>query len=389
MISFFDFKRQYVSIKDEIDTVVSKVLANGWFILGEEVAAFEREFANYNGVEFAVGVASGTDAIHLALRACGVQNGDEVITVSDTAVATVAAIELSGARPVFVDIDPARHTVDPRKINSVITPRTKAILPVHLYGRASDMSIITETARSSGLRVIEDCAQAHGAYYKGKRVGSIGDIGCFSFYPTKNLGAYGDGGMVTTNNAILHEKLLMLRQYGWRERYVSSIRGFNSRLDELQAAILRVKLRQLDLWTERRRFLAKMYDGLLEGSSVHPIKSDVDAEQVYHLYVVECEERDALRSCLDSQGIKTLIHYPVPVHLQEAYTDLGYKQGSLPVTEEAANRVLSLPLYPEMTEKEVEIVAKAIHLFSRNRGGPGNSEDRVRMKTAPLSKPSR
>src|SRR4030067_1511399 len=256
MISFFDFKRQYVSIKDEIDTVVSKVLANGWFILGEEVAAFEREFANYNGVEFAVCVTAWTYVIHLALRSCGVQNGDEVITVSDTAVATVAAIELSGARPVFVDIDPARHTVDPRKINSVITPRTKAILPVHLYGRASDMSIITETARSSGLRVIEDCAQAHGAYYKGKRVGSIGDIGCFSFYPTKNLGAYGDGGMVTTNNAILHEKLLMLRQYGWRERYVSSIRGFNSRLDELQAAILRVKLRQLDLWTERRRFLA-------------------------------------------------------------------------------------------------------------------------------------
>lgn len=365
MITFFDFKRQYFCLKDKIDLAVNKVLTSGWFILGEEVDAFEREFADYIGVKFAVGVASGTDAIHLALRACGVQDGDEVITVSHTAVATVAAIELAGARPVFVDIDPVRYTMDPVKIVSVITPYTKAILPVHLYGQAADMSAITEIAGSSGLRVIEDCAQAHGAYYKGKRVGGIGDIGCFSFYPTKNLGAYGDGGMVVMNDADLYDKLLMLRQYGWRERYVSSIRGLNSRLDELQAAILRVKLRHLDSWTERRRFLANRYDGLLKGSSVCPIKTNVDSEPVYHLYVVVCEERDALQSYLESQGIKTLIHYPVPVHLQEAYTDLGYKQGSLPVTEEAAHRVLSLPLYPEITDKEVEIVANAIQHFSR------------------------
>lgn len=365
MIPFFDFKRQYLAMKDEIDPAIHQVLTSGWFILGKQVASFEREFADYIGVRFGVGVGSGTEALHIAFLACGITSGDEVITVSHTAVATVAAIELAGARPVFVDINPVTYTMDPQKITAAITPRTKAIVPVHLYGQAVDMTAIFEVAKQRGVRIIEDCAQAHGAYYKDKMVGSIGDIGCFSFYPTKNLGAYGDGGMVVMNNADLYDKLLMLRQYGWRERYISEIRGLNSRLDELQAAILRVKLRHLDSWTERRRFLANRYDGLLKGSSVCPIKTNVDSEPVYHLYVVVCEERDALQLYLESQGIKTLIHYPVPVHLQEAYIDLGYNRGSLPKTEEAAQTVLSLPLYPEMTEQEIEIVANAIQHFSR------------------------
>ncbi len=365
MIPFFDFKRQYLAMKDEIDAAIHQVLTSGRFILGEEVASFEREFADYVGVPFAVGVGSGTEALHLAFLACGIKSGDEVITVSHTAVATVAAIELAGAKPVFVDIDPVSLTLDPQKIESAISPSTRAILPVHLYGQPADMTRIVEIAQQYGCRVIEDCAQAHGAYYKEKKVGGIGDIGCFSFYPTKNLGAYGDGGMVVTNDAALYEKLLMLRQYGWRERYISEIRGLNSRLDELQAVVLRVKLRYLDSWIGRRRNLADMYRELLADAPVYPLAAITETVHAYHLYVVECDQRDALQSYLSTEGIKTLIHYPVPVHLQGAYADLGYREGSLPLTERTVRRVLSLPLYPEVTVAEIESVATVIKQFFR------------------------
>lgn len=363
-IQFTDLKRHYASIRDEVEGAMGRVLSCGWFILGEEVMAFEKEFADYVGVHYGIGVGSGTEALHLALLACGVGPSDEVITVSHTAVATIVAVELAGARPVFLDINPNSYTMDPSHVEDAITLRTKAILPVHLYGHPADIHPLMEIARRYGLRLIEDCAQAHGAEYMGRRVGSLGDIGCFSFYPTKNLGAYGDGGMVVTNDAALSDRLRLLRQYGWSKRYVSSVRGISSRLDELQAAILRVKLQHLEGWNGRRRKLARLYDELLAGSGVQLIKLRPDTHPVYHLYVVGCEQRDALQAHLKASGIETLIHYPVPVHLQKAYSDLGYGPGSLPATERAARCVLSLPLYPELTEEEVETVAMAIQRFA-------------------------
>jgi len=363
VIPVFDLKKQYNEIKDEINEAVAHVLESGWFILGQEVEAFEEEFAGYCGLSHGIGVGSGTEALHLALLACGVGQGDEVITVPHTAVATVAAIELTGARPVFVDIDPASYTIAPDQLESRITAQTRAIVPVHLYGQAADLAPLLEIAQRHGLTVVEDCAQAHGAEYRGRRVGSFGHVACFSFYPTKNLGAYGDGGMVVTDDEVLAQKVRLLRQYGWQKRYVSSLRGLNSRLDEIQAAILRVKLRHLDEWNEARRARARLYNELLAGSEVAtPTEMDY-GRHVYHLYVVRCPNRayrDELKSYLAEHGVGTAIHYPVPIHVQEAYRDLGYRQGDFPMTEACTDEILSLPMYPELREDEVREIARLV-----------------------------
>ncbi len=361
-IPFCDLRRQYLSIKEEIDEAVARVLSRGWFILGEEVKSFEEEFAAYCGAAYGVGVGSGTEALHLALLACGVESGDEVITVPNTAVATVAAIELAGATPVFVDIDPVTYNIDTSQVGEKITPRTKALLPVHLYGQAADLAPLLSLAERYGLMVVEDAAQAHGTTYKGRRLPQ-GDVGCFSFYPTKNLGAYGDGGMVVTDDTQIAERVRLLRQYGWEKRYISSIRGLNSRLDELQAAILRVKLKHLDEWNEARRRWASLYNELLTGAEVVRPQGSSYGEHIYHLYVVRSQHRDELQRFLDEKGISTLIHYPLPIHLMEAYSDLGYSPGSFPQAEEHCRQVLSLPLYPEITQQEVEMIAESIVEF--------------------------
>jgi len=352
-------------MRPEIDAAIAGVLDRGWFILGEEVRSFEEEFAAYCGTRYGVGVASGTDALHLALRAVGVGPGDEVITVANAGVPGVAAIEMAGGRPVFVDVDPVTYNLNPALIEEAITTRTRAILPVHLYGHPADMDPIMEIARRHNLFVVEDAAQAHGALYKGRRVGSLGHVGCFSFYPTKNLGAYGDGGMVVTNDPELAERVRRMRQYGWESQYYSTMRGVNSRLDELQAAILRVKLRILENWNARRRQIATLYTELLGRSSLVLPTEAPDAVHVYHLYVVRSDCRDALREQLRRAGIGTGVHYPLPAHLQEAYRDLGYSSGSLPVTECLAREVLSLPMFPELTEDEVEQVVEAVLKLKR------------------------
>ncbi len=326
---------------------------------------FEQEFASYCGVAQGVGVGSGTAALHLALLACDIGPGDEVITVSHTAVATVAAIEMSGAQAVLVDIDPLRYTIDPEKLEAAVTPRTRAVIPVHLYGCPANLAPILEIARRKNILVIEDCAQAHGATYEGKRVGSWGDMAAFSFYPTKNLGGYGDGGALVTQDASLAERARILRQYGWKERYISSVKGLNSRLDDLQAAPLRVKLRYLDSWNARRQELANLYSDLLSSCGVVLPSQPTEAAHVYHQYVICHAQRDNLRAFLSQRDIHTLVHYPVPIHLQPAYQNLGYIQGDFPVTEQAAQQVLSLPIYPEMSQDSLEIVSRAVIEFFR------------------------
>ncbi|MBI5877346.1 MAG: DegT/DnrJ/EryC1/StrS family aminotransferase [Chloroflexi bacterium] len=359
MIPFLDLKAQYAAIQPEIDAAIRDVFASGRYILGTQVEAFEREFAAYCGAKHGVGVGSGTEAIHIALLACGIGPGDEVITVPNTAIATIAAIEQTGARPVLADVD-ATRSLDPMAFEAAITARTRAVVPVHLYGAPADLDPISAIARRHNLRVIEDAAQAHGATYNGRRVGGIGDLGCFSFYPTKNLGAYGDGGLITTNDDALADRLRLLRQYGWRTRDHSVLRGLNSRLDEMQAAILRVKLRHLDAWNARRRALAAAYDRALPDTIVKPPRP-AGREAVYHLYVIESPQRDALRAHLKARGIETLIHYPIPAHQQEAYTDMDW--GAFPVSEQLAGRIFSLPLYPEMDEAVIGQVAEAIRAF--------------------------
>jgi dTDP-4-amino-4,6-dideoxygalactose transaminase len=358
---------QYQAHKDEIDAAVARVLARGWYILGEETRAFENEFAAYLGVREAVGVGSGTDALQLALAACEIGAGDEVITVSHTAVATVAAIEMAGATPVLVDIEPDFFTIDPAKIEAAITTRTRAIIPVHIYGQPANLDPILDLAARHKLRVIEDCAQAHGAEYRGIRTGAHGDIACFSFYPTKNLGAIGDGGMVATNDVALAERARLLREYGWAERYVSHISGRNSRLDELQAAILRVKLRCLDEDNQKRAQIAQKYsEGLSDCGLILPTVR-AQATHVFHLYVVRTPERHELQAFLNSRGVSTLIHYPVPVHLQPAYVHLGRGRDGLGETESAAREILSLPMYPELAAQDVEQVIDSIRSFVRSR----------------------
>jgi dTDP-4-amino-4,6-dideoxygalactose transaminase len=361
-----DPKANYLAHKDEIDEAIARALESGWYILGVEAREFEREFAAYLSAQHCVGVASGTDALHLALRAVGVGDGDAVITVAHTAVATVAAVEMAGARPLLVDIDPATFTINPEAIEDAIKThrdrlRIKAIAPVHLYGRPADMRAINAIARHYQLKVVEDCAQAHGASIDGVKVGKFSDAAAFSFYPTKNLGALGDGGAVTTEDPEIAERLRLLREYGWRERYVSEIAGFNSRLDELQAAILRVKLKYLDTENARRREIARVYDSRLASTSLRlPICPD-GAEHVYHQYVVLCEWRDILRERLREQDVGSLIHYPVPIHLQPAYQNrVAINRGALPVTELVARQVLSLPMHPQLTDAQLERVCEAV-----------------------------
>lgn len=359
----FDLKAQYQQLRGEIDAALGRVLERGVFILGEEVAAFEQEFAAFCGVSQAVGLASGTSALHLGLLACGVGPGDEVITVSHSAVATVAAVEMTGARPVLVDVDPQRYTIDPQAAARALTPRTRALVPVHLYGCPAEMDPLLEIARKHDLAVLEDCAQAHGARYRGRPVGSFGAAAAFSFYPTKNLGAFGDGGALVTGDSRLAERVRLLRQYGWEQRYVSSLKGFNSRLDELQAAILRVKLRHLDEWNRRRQALAALYDANLPGGDLLPPARPQEAVHVYHQYVVRHPARERLREYLLGRGVQTQVHYPLPVHLQPAYTDLGYRRGDLPVSEMAAEQVLSLPIYPELDDDSVRTVCEVLGDF--------------------------
>jgi dTDP-4-amino-4,6-dideoxygalactose transaminase len=360
MIAYVDLQAQYRAIKPEVDEAVLRVLDSAQFVLGPDVVAFEQAFARYCRAADAVGVNSGTSALHLALLACGIGPGDEVITVPFTFVATVSAIVYSGARPVFVDVEPRTLTMDPAKVEQAITPRTKAIMPVHLYGHPADMDPILEIARRRGLRVIEDAAQAHGAEYKGRRCGSIGDIAGFSFYPGKNLGAYGEGGAVVTSDPELARTVRLLRSWGEEKRYEHRLKGFNYRMDGIQGAILGVKLRYLDAWTEARRTRAALYDRLLADAPVQPPVSQPDCRHVYHCYVIRTPQRDQYRQALTERQIHTGIHYPIPVHLQPAHADLGYHAGDFPVAEAAAAEVLSLPMFPELTDAQVETVAAAL-----------------------------
>jgi dTDP-4-amino-4,6-dideoxygalactose transaminase len=360
-VPFLDLKTQYDSIKPEIDAAVAKILESSQFVLGEEVAGFEREFAAYSGAAHGVAVNSGTSALHLAFLAAGIGPGDEVITIPHTFVATVAAIRYTGARAVFVDVDPVTYTMDPAKVEAAITPRTKAVVPVHLYGHPADMDPILEVARRRKLLVVEDAAQAHGAAYKGRPVGSLGDLACFSFYPGKNLGAYGEGGLVATGNEEYARTIRMLRDWGQDRKYHHVLPGYNYRMEGLQGAILRVKLRHLEKWTEARRAHAARYRALLADTGLGLPSEAPGCRHVYHVYAVRTRERESLMKKLGEQGVQTGIHYPVPVHLQPAYADAAWSTGSFPHSETAADEVVSLPMYPEMTEEHLQAVSRALH----------------------------
>jgi dTDP-4-amino-4,6-dideoxygalactose transaminase len=334
-------------------------------VLGKEVAAFEELFASYTQCSHAMGVNSGTSALHLALLAAGVGRGDEVITTPHTFIATVSAIDYTGATPVFVDIDPLGFTIDPAKIAAKLTSRTKAILPVHLYGQPADMDPIMAIARQHGLMVIEDAAQAHGAEYKGRRVGSIGDLGCFSFYPGKNLGAYGEGGAVTTNNPELARTVRILRDWGAERRYHHDLKGFNYRLEGVQGAVLRVKMAYIEQWTEARRAVAARYDAALTALGVNTPAALPAMRHVYHIYAVRDAQRDALQSFMHDHGVSTGIHYPIPVHLQQAFAELGYGEGDFPHSEAAAREVLSLPMFPELKPEQQDVVIAAMQAWQQ------------------------
>ena len=368
MIPFVDLKAQYASIKDEIGPAIQGIIENCQFTLGAEVGAFEKEFAAYCQAEYGVGVNSGTSALHVALLAAGVGPGDEVITVPFTFVATVAAIYYTGARTVFVDIDPRTFTMDVTALEAAITPKTKAILPVHLYGQAADMDPILDIAKQHGLVVIEDAAQAHGSEYKGRRAGSMGDMGCFSFYPGKNLGAYGEGGMVVTNNPEYARTMRMLRDWGAEKKYEHVLKGYNYRLEGIQGAVLRVKLRHLEAWTKARRSAASRYDKLLAGTGISTPEAMSYARHVYHIYAIRTRHRHAWQEALQAQGIQTGIHYPIPVHLLAAYADLGYKAGDFPHSEQAANEVLSLPMFPELSAAQSSAVCDALKALAVSSG---------------------
>ena len=370
-VPMLDLVAQYQPIKEEIDQAVAKVIQSGQFILGPEVSALEQELADYCQCAHAVGVASGTDALHLALRACGIGEGDGVITSPFTFIATAEAISYLGAIPIFLDIDQESFNLDPNQVEDFLKGRSgvvrsvpkakpKAILPVHLYGRSADMTALMKLASAFGLKVVEDCAQAIGTEHLGQRVGSFGDAGCFSFFPTKNLGGYGDGGMVTTRDAHLPERVRILRQHGSRTRYYHDEVGFNSRLDEIQAAILRVKLRYLDSWIAGRRRIADLYRSSLRGGSIIVPLDDGQGRHIYHQFTIRAPQRDALQVHLRERGIATMIYYPVPLHQQKAYAHLGCREGDLPRSEKAAQEVLSLPIYPELTPEQIGLVAETI-----------------------------
>ena len=370
MIPFVDLKAQYAAIKPEVDRAIAGVLESTDFILGREVTAFEKEFAEYCDAEQGIGVNTGTSALHLALLAADIGSGDEVITVPFTFVATVSAIVYTGATPVFVDIDPRTFTIDPDAIEAAITRRTKAIIPVHLYGQPADMDRIVAIARRHRLTIIEDAAQAHGAEYNGRRVGSLGDMGCFSFYPGKNLGAYGEGGMVVTDNPQYARTIRMLRDWGAERKYHHVLKGYNYRLESLQAAVLRVKLRYIEGWTEARRSAAARYDRLLAGSGIATPRAMAYARHVYHVYAIRTKQRAAWQHALTTQGIQTGIHYPIPVHLLPAFEDLGYRAGQFPHSERAANEVLSLPMYPELSAAQCETVSAALRRLASGSDSP-------------------
>lgn len=363
LVPFLDLRAAYEELKAEVDEAVSRVLGSGYYLLGKELEAFEKEFAEYLDVRHCVAVGSGLDALHLALRALGVGQGDEVLVPSNTYIATWLAVSYAGAVPVPVEPDERTYNIDPEKLEAAITDRTRAIIPVHLYGQPADMDPILEVARKHNLWVLEDAAQAHGACYKGKRVGGLGDIAGWSFYPGKNLGAFGDGGAVTTNNGEFADRVRVLRNYGSRIKYFNEVRGFNSRLDEIQAAVLGVKLKHLDEWNRRRRHVAELYRRELEGCDLILPYVPEWAEPVYHLFVVRSGQRDALQQYLETQGIGTLIHYPVPPHLQQAYCEIGLAAGTLPISERIHQEVLSLPIGPHVTEAQVETVTRAVCEF--------------------------
>lgn len=362
MILFNDFKKEYKTIQQEIQSAIQRVLDSGWFVLGKEGENFEKEFAQYIGTRYCVGVANGTEAIALALQAMDIGSGDEVITTNMTAFPTITGIRQAGATPVVVDICAEDGLIDYRQIESKITPRTKAIVPVHLYGQCCAMEQINRIASQHHLKVMEDCAQAAGSLYQGKKAGSLGDAASFSFYPTKNLGAYGDAGAITTSDPLIYERLLALRNYGQTKRYYHDYEGINSRLDELQAAILRAKLPYLDQWNQKRRQIAARYREKLEG--VECLQEHSYGQMNYHLFVIKTPHRDELMKWLEENGIKTLIHYPVPIHRQKAFP--GQKEEGMPRTQEFAGSILSLPLYPELTESEVETIIHTVNRFFKS-----------------------
>ena len=360
LIPFLDLKAQYRQIKPQVAEAVMRVLESGQFVLGPEVEAFEERFADYCDARHCCAVNSGTSALHLALLAAGVGPGDEVITVSMTFVATVASILYSGARPVYVDVDPVTWTMDPALIEAAITPRTKVILPVHLHGLMADMDPIMDIARRHGLTVIEDAAQAHGAEYKGRRAGSIGDLGCFSFYPGKNLGAYGEGGAVVTSRPELARRVALLRDWGQESKYHHVVAGYNYRMDAIQGAILNVKMDYIEDWTEARRMVARRYDQLLASTPLMRPSPPAHSRHVYHVYAIACPRRDDAATALQAAGVGVGIHYPIPVHRQKAYAAIHVEPGSLPETERLAREFLSLPIYPELASEQAAEVAGAL-----------------------------
>lgn len=361
-IPLMDLQAQYRTIQGDIDKAIREVMESGHFILGPNVNQLEREVADYLGVDHAVGVASGTDALVLSLRALGIGPGDEVIMPAYTFFATAGAVMLAGATPVFVDIHPETYCLDGEQVVGRLTSRTKAIIPVHLYGHPADMSLLEELRSSYGLKVIEDNAQAFGAEYRGRKTGSIGDAGCLSFFPSKNLGAYGDGGMVVTNDGFIAEEVRKLRTHGWRKKYYPEVVGYNSRLDELQAAILRVKLRHVDAWNDRRRSLANQYSRHFSSLGIGVPNEAPYARHVFHLYVIRVKEREKVQQQLSKEGVASAVYYPQPVHLSGPCRPLGYDEGNFPVSELASQETLAIPLYPEMSVEQLQKVLEVVEL---------------------------
>jgi len=367
-IPFLDLKAQYQTIREQVLSSIEQVLESCEFILGPNVSAFEQEIAKYLGVKHAIGVGNGTDALVLILDALGIGPGDEVITTPYTFFATAECVSRLGAKPVFVDIDPTTLTIDPKKLKQAITTRTKAVIPVHIFGRAAEMSAIMDIANRHGLFVVEDACQSMGAEIEGKKLGTFGNAGAFSFFPTKNLGAYGDGGLVVTDDDELAERVRMLRAHGSKVKYHNELIGYNSRLDEMQAAVLRVKLRYLNEWNSRRRQIALEYNKLLKDLPLQLPDPGDKGEHVFHLYTILTDNREELRVYLKSRGVETGVYYPTPLHLQPAYADLGYRKGDFPVSESACERNLSLPMYPELTDEQIHYVAQAVRVFFEERG---------------------
>lgn len=364
IIPFVNLKKEYSCIKHEINVALERVLKKQWFILGQELSVFEEDFAKYNGVNYAIGVNSGSDALFLSIKALGIGKGDQILTVSHSFISTVDAIVRAGAEPVFIDINKDYYNVDYSKIEEEITDKTKAIIVVHLYGNPADLKQIMDIANKYGLKIIEDACQAHGAEYKGKKVGTFGNVGCFSFYPAKNLGCYGDGGMMITNDAELAEKLFQYRNYGQSKKYYHDFIGINSRLDEIQAAILRIKLKHLDEWNRIRRKNAELYNEFLDDSSIIKPKEREFAKHVYHLYVIRHQNRDKLKQYLEKNNIQTQIHYPIPIHKQKAYISL-FPDKNLPITEKICDEILSLPMHPWLLTDDIKKISDSIKEFNK------------------------